>query len=261
MKKDMVDNNLVDIGNLVMPEKKSLFNNAHDSDDGTLRMRVKTTLRNYIYNEHFKSGDKLTERELCTLTGASRSVLREVLVNLESSGLIERKSFRGFRVARLSVSNVEEIFELRSVLETFAAELFVERASDQEIAELKACFLAMEDCARNFVLERMRLAKEQYFDVLFTGARNPEIRRALEHVIDRVFFVRARLLSDPARRSESIAEFRDLTSALAARDKLQAREACLAHLESARKAIVERLTEERKVLKGKSRGSSAKALI
>ena len=79
----------------------------------TLRSRTQEYLRSAILDGDYSAGQKLIERELCELTGASRSILREALVNLEANGLIERQSYCGFTVSTLSVKKVVEIFELK----------------------------------------------------------------------------------------------------------------------------------------------------
>ena len=179
------------------------------------------------------------------MTGASRSVLREALVNLEANGLIERQTYCGFSVTRLTSRSVTEIFELRSSLETQAAELFTERASEAELEALNTQFEALVECVRHFSLETMRDLKEAYYDVLFTGCRNREIRRALETIIDRVAYLRSRLMLNPNRRKASLEEMRALTQALIERDRLAARHASLIHLINARDAVLNAIYEER----------------
>jgi len=212
--------------------------------DTTLRAQTLAILRNAILDGRLKAGEKLLERELCLLTGASRSILREALVLLEANDLIERQSYRGYSVARIGSQKVYEIFELRSSLETLAAELFAERASDQEIVEINEAFHALERCQENFDLQEMRAAKEQYYDVLFAGCRNVEIRRSLENVIDRIYYLRSQLMSDVDRREASLAEMHRLTVALTERDRFAARAASLAHLEAAREAVLARMADE-----------------
>jgi DNA-binding GntR family transcriptional regulator len=190
-------------------------------DESTLRAGTQDALRNAILDGKFKAGQKLVERELCEFTGASRSILREALVSLEAKGLIEHQSYRGYRVARLSARKIVEIFELRSSLETQAAELFTERASDEEIATLNEALTELERCLVNFDLARMRATKERYYDTLFTGCRNEEIRR-----------------------EASLEDMRRLTSALTSRDRLAARSASLAHLEAARETVLQIMEQD-----------------
>lgn len=212
--------------------------------DTTRRTQARNQLRNAILDGRYTAGQKLVERELCELTGASRSVLREALASLEASGLIERESYRGYRVSLLSVRKVGEIFELRSSLETLAAELFAERASDGEMAELEELLVALERCVADSDLAQMRLVKERYYELLFSGCRNEEIRRALENIIDRVHYLRSQLMSDPIRRETALAEMRRLTAALVNRDRLAARAASIAHLAAARDAVLDGMTRE-----------------
>ena len=212
--------------------------------DETLRNRVQRELRSAILDGRYQAGQKLVERELCELTGASRSILREALVGLEMSGLVESESYRGYRVTLLSVRKVCEIFELRSSLETQAAELFAERASDAELRELKAMLARLETCVTNADLAGMRQLKASYYELLFSGCRNEEIRRALGNIIDRVHYLRGRLMSDPKRRQVSLGEMRRLTAALLARDRLAARAASLAHLAAARDTLLESMAQE-----------------
>ncbi len=219
-------------------ERSSASSSGTDRLDTTLRTRAQGQLRDAILDGYFKAGQKLVERELCDLTGASRSSLREALVNLETNGLIERQSYRGFSVSRLDARKVREIFELRASVETLAAELFAERASVQEVVALGEALAALEQCQESFDLAQMRAVKERYYEVLFTGCRNDEIRRALGNVIDRIHLLRSQLMQDPARREISLAEMRRLTSALVKRDRLAARAASLAHIEAARDAVL-----------------------
>ena len=213
------------------------------SRDGTLRNKVQGQLRNAILDGHYEAGQKLVERELCELTGASRSILREALVGLEASGLVESESYRGYRVTLLGVRKICEIFELRSSLETQAAELFAERASEAEMTELQTLLGELEESVRNTDLAAMRLVKERYYELLFSGCRNEEIRRALENIIDRVYYLRGRLMSDPGRRATSVLEMQRLTAALIARDRLAARAASLAHLAAARDAVLDAMAQ------------------
>ena len=212
----------------------------------TLRAQAQAVLRNAILDGQFKVGEKLIERELSELTGASRSILREALVNLEANGLIERQSYRGFSVTQIGPQKVKEIFELRSILETRAAELFTERASDQEIGSLNDVLYELETSVAAVDLAGMRAAKERYYDILFTGCRNVEIRRALENVIDRIYYLRSQLMMDPVRRELSLEEMRRLTTALINRDQLAARAANLEHLMNARDTVLKLMAENRK---------------
>lgn len=212
------------------------------SSETSLRETTQAWIREAILDGRYKAGEKLIERELSEMTGASRSVLREALSHIEAKGLIVRQSYRGYTVARLSTRSIFEIFELRASVETLAAELFADRASDQEVDEIGAAFAAIEAAILAGDIKKIRAAKDWFFAVLFSGCRNSEIRRAMENVIDRISYLRTQLMSDPRRRQDSLIEMRLLAVALQERNRVEARAACLAHLESARDALARQLS-------------------
>ena len=212
-----------------------------ERNDDTLRSRVQAKLRDSILDGYFRPGQKLIERELTELTGVSRSILREALVHLEARGLIERVSFKGFIVVRLGPDKVREIYELRSALESFTAELFTERASEEERRALKQAGEALQRALAGTDLGRIRDATTRWYEVLYRGARNSELHRALEPVSDRIFHLRTQSIGDPKRREASAAEMRALTEALLGGDAAEAVDATRRHVEAARDAILARL--------------------
>lgn len=209
--------------------------------EDTLRSRVQAKLRDSILDGYFQPGQKLIERELTELTGVSRSILREALVHLEARGLIERISFKGFVVARLGPDKVREIYELRSALESFTAELFTKRASEGEREALKQAGEELQRALAGTDLSRIRDATTRWYDILYRGSRNTELHRALEPVSDRIFHLRTQSIGNPKRRDASAAEMRALTEALLRRDAADAVDATRSHVEAARDAILARL--------------------
>lgn len=211
--------------------------------ESLLRETTQAWLREAILDGRYQAGEKLVERELCELSGASRSVLREALSHIEASGLIVRQSYRGYTVTRLNSRAVFEIFEFRAAVETLAAELFTERASDEEVAEIGQTFAALEAGVKAADLKKIRKAKDRFFALLFAGCRNSEIRRAMENVIDRISYLRTQLMKDDRRRQDSLEEMRQLTQALLERDRYAARAMSLVHLESARDTLLRQLSQ------------------
>jgi DNA-binding GntR family transcriptional regulator len=71
--------------NLASSDAKLTATITAEAQDSTLRSRVQRQLRNAILDGRYEAGQKLVERELCELTGASRSILGEALVGLEAN--------------------------------------------------------------------------------------------------------------------------------------------------------------------------------
>lgn len=74
-------------------------------------------LRHEILSGALEPGERLIEEQLTQRFGISRGPLREALRPLGHQGLVEHLPRRGGRVAELSAADVEELFELRDILE------------------------------------------------------------------------------------------------------------------------------------------------
>src|SRR5690554_5491541 len=96
----------------------------------------------------FAPGERLIERELCEMTGVSRTVIREVLRELEADGLVRIVPNKGPVVAGpASVEDVRALYEARSVLEALAGRNFALYASDAEMRALRQALRRVEDVA------------------------------------------------------------------------------------------------------------------
>ena len=105
-----------------------------------LRQSVTESIRTAIAVGRLKAGERLPERELCELTGVSRTLVREALRQLESEGLVKVEPNRGPFVARLTRAQAEGIYQVRSELEGLAYQLFAERVSEAQRTALRSAF-------------------------------------------------------------------------------------------------------------------------
>lgn len=77
-------------------------------------------LRDRILRQELHAGEKLSDLHLSNELGVSRTPIREALLQLVQDGIVSAAPNRGFFVATISPKDVEEIFDLRAALETFA---------------------------------------------------------------------------------------------------------------------------------------------
>jgi DNA-binding FadR family transcriptional regulator len=115
---------------------------------------VEERLREFLRNKSFRPGDALPkEIELAQALGVSRNVLREALSRLRMLGMIETKKKRGMVISQPDIlgafervlnpliidsNTLQDIFELRLVLEMGIAELLYIRKTDRDLAQLEA---------------------------------------------------------------------------------------------------------------------------
>lgn len=96
-----------------------------------------SALRASILEGDFEAGERLVERKIAHQMGISRGPVRDALLELEKEGLVVSNPHRGATVASFSASDIEEIYELRSLLEGYAARVAVEKATPRDLGQLE----------------------------------------------------------------------------------------------------------------------------
>jgi len=103
----------------------------------SVRQDIYEKIRDDITFGRLMSGERLTEKKLSDLYKVSRSPIREALRQLESEGLISFERNKGIEVAKLSAKQVEEIYDLRELLEGFAVRTAIAKMTKRDIAYLE----------------------------------------------------------------------------------------------------------------------------
>lgn len=209
-----------------------------------LRHSVTESIRNAIAAGVFKAGARLPERDLCEMTGVSRTLVREALRQLESEGLIHVVAHRGPIVARVTPEQAEGVYQVRIELEGLASQLFAERASEAQRNGLREAFDAVRKSYESSEAIVRLNAKNRFYECLIEGSGNEALGITLRMLNSRVTLLRATSLQAPGRMSASLAELQDLMDALLAGDGRAARAAATRHVQSAAAAAITLLRKE-----------------
>jgi len=109
---------------------------AADRLDKSIRQDIYERIRDDITYGRLMPGERLTENKLSNIYSVSRSPIREALRQLESEGLISFERNKGIEVSKLSVKQMEEIYDIRSLLEGYAVRISVELLTKKDIGAL-----------------------------------------------------------------------------------------------------------------------------
>lgn len=105
--------------------------------DFSLAERAYTRLRHEILTCDLAPGQVVSERELARRYEMSKTPIREALSQVCHDGLMQRLPGRGYMVAPITVKDIQDIFDLRLILELVAAKRAVKNLSPKQIAALK----------------------------------------------------------------------------------------------------------------------------
>lgn len=153
--------------------------NAGFSDDGknTIGSQLAFRLREAIISGELEAGSKINLDKARQSFNVSLSPLREALARLISDGLVEFEDNRGYRVSQVSLTNLEEITNLREELEVFALRESI-RVGDVEwegsvMRALHKLNRAERDASRPGTLEHWEAIHRDYHLALISGCGKP----------------------------------------------------------------------------------------
>jgi len=196
------------------------------------------TIRAAILDGVYAPGDELPEVTLADELGISRTPVREALLALHASGLVEAPRGRTARVRERTPDELMDTFELRAVVEAYTARRAARHISAEELAELWAScdrFAGLTDEATKPLVQENLV----FHDLVHRASRNrrsPEIVRAL---LEMPLLYASYMWSSRERRRHSEHDHRAITGALEARDGDLAAALMRAHVLEAGRAAVE----------------------
>ncbi len=106
---------------------------------------IRDSLRERILSGEFKEGDALIQDVIAEEYDVSRMPVREALRQLEAYGLVSMPTHKGAVVVGIPTEEVQELFELRALLESDLLRHAIPRMTDRDIAEAKAILGDLED--------------------------------------------------------------------------------------------------------------------
>ena len=130
------------------------------------RERTYEYLKSSIFSGHFTPGERLTEEHLAEELGVSRTPVREALHRLEQDGLIEPLESLGFCIPRDSEKEMQDLFELRTVLEGYTLRIICERITDEQVMVLEGIVVNADDALKRKMIEEVFHWNTQFHDTL-----------------------------------------------------------------------------------------------
>lgn len=200
--------------------------------------RVYDSLRTGIRDGRLPGGARLREVDIAEDAGVSRTPVREALRRLHAEGLVEFTPHRGAQVASWSDRDVEEIFDLRALLEGHGARLACARATEEQIALLRRACDAMERAvARGRLFELTRL-NNRFHRLILDTAGHARLTDAIARLVEAPLVQRTFDAYGPDDLARSMDHHRRLTDAIEARDGDRAEEVMRTHITAARAVLL-----------------------
>ena len=177
---------------------------------------VAELLRQRIFARELEPGSWIDELRIAEALGISRTPLREALKVLAAEGLVTMKVRRGAYVTEVSDKDLADVYHLLALLESDAAGVVAQRASDAELAELQGLHAELEAAADD--RNRFFALNERFHMRLLEIASNRWREQMVADLRKVMKLNRHNSLFKTGRIDESLAEHRAIMTALLARN-------------------------------------------
>ncbi|WP_206018970.1 GntR family transcriptional regulator [Salinicola acroporae] len=199
----------------------------HDS----LREQILKQIRSEIISGESRPGSLYSVPALAAELDVSTTPVREALLELANAGLVEPIRNRGFRVSQLTVSELEDIFDMRELLELHAARRMMANGfqSTRELSGYadQIALAVKEDSVQDYLI-----ADRQFHNAMFMAAGNHVLTKSALELRDRMRLFGIRSSAGFERQRESVDEHYRIVELIEAGDAEQLCQTLRVHISS-----------------------------
>ncbi len=207
------------------------------------------TIRDGIVRGIYPQGSHITAQSLAAASGLSRTPVREAMRRLHAEGLIKFIANRGAFVSSWSESEIHQIYELRVLLEGFAAEAAARNASDGQLIELRRLANEMENFVRSDgepEIDEIAARNNAFHKLIVQASGNPRLQGLLSAIVEVPLVLSTFRRYDLREMRRSMTQHAELVTALEAHDAEWARSVMESHILSARHTLLSHLARDAK---------------
>ncbi|SEG96089.1 DNA-binding transcriptional regulator, GntR family [Actinacidiphila yanglinensis] len=212
---------------------------THDTRASETRhSQVYDELRSLLLSGSIEPNTRLTEADLTRMCNVSRGTMRAVLVRLAHEGYLTSEVNRGVRTRIFSPEEAKDILEARETLESALAGKAAERATEDEIRELRATLEAMADARARNDQAAYSQGNRRFHQQVKAAAHQATLARAYDTLLYPLVMRQYRNVSAQHPRTGSFEEHQTILLGIVTRNPEAATAAMRHHVATARHALV-----------------------
>jgi DNA-binding GntR family transcriptional regulator len=196
-------------------------------------------LRDALLKGQIEMGARINEVEIASAWGVSRTPIRDAIRRLEAEGLLRASPRRGVVVPVVSLGEMDELYEMREILEGRAARRAALRATRDDDDRLNALIRQFGAAVKAGDLDAVLDIDLGIHAGIAEASGAMHIQKAIESVAQQIHVVRARGLLLRGRAAKSLREMAKLVASIRARDAVRAERAMQEHIASLRSDLPE----------------------
>ncbi len=187
-------------------------------------------IKSRILSGEFHPAERLVEATLASKIGVSRNTVRKALQKLESEKLIVIENNKGASVVALDMSEIQQYYEIRLMLEVMVVKDAAERISDEAISKLEMMYASMQNLSAEKKYDAYSAMNREFHNIIYSSSeKNVAVDMILE-IKNQLRRFQIRTMMVPGRSDNSLAEHKKLLDALKAHDPETAAVAISEHI-------------------------------
>jgi DNA-binding GntR family transcriptional regulator len=211
----------------------------------SLREEVYDSLKKSILHGKLKGGQRLIEETLANQIGISRTPVREAFHKLERDDLVTRLPKGGFAVREFTREDVEEIFGIRSALESYASYLATIHISPEKISQLEKKVKESKNALEKGDDEKVIQLNTEFHDLLYKSCKSKKLFEMINNFRDYFFRYRSFLLRTEKGVDYSIEDHRRMLEAMKKKNPRLVERLVRNHLERGKELVLKEINEKR----------------
>ena len=197
-----------------------------------LSLQARKQIEEFILDGVLRTEDKITERDMAVRLGMSRAPVREAIRELINAGLLEQISARQIVVRQLLFTEIEEIFDIRAMLEGKAAALAAANRQSGQLKQLQSLFERMILVADSQDYPTYFDLNIQFHKLIHQIANAPRLLSLIDQIMRESLLLRSRSLVNEDHIQNSINEHNQILMSLESGDSELAELLMIRHVQN-----------------------------
>lgn len=179
-----------------------------------LRDEVYLSIKEAILTGEMAPGERLSIGNLLREIGFSPTPIREALLKLEQEGFVSRLPRGGFIVSRFTKKDIDQIFDIRSLLESYAVGLAIRHIQREDIIWLEKNIRESEQYILKKKLDKVSTLNTEFHDYLNRLSKNEKLLSIISGLRDQIFQYRSAILRVPTKAKFSVEHHKKMVEAI-----------------------------------------------
>ncbi|WP_134700762.1 GntR family transcriptional regulator [Ammoniphilus sp. YIM 78166] len=203
----------------------------------TTKERVYRQIKNAVLHGQIPGNEIFTEVQLAEMLNTSRTPVREAILDLSKEGLITTVPRKGLQVRKITHSELEQIFLLRTSIESEIMKALTESITDEQLEVLSEICNLQEEAMNNNENERFINLDQEFHLNLVRFVKFELVEQVLLNLHDLSQLIGLQAIQKQNRMKEVLDEHRNIIRALSDKDKGLAVEVMIDHLNRTKEKI------------------------